>query len=65
MRIIAADDRTARGARPGERSPAGDLGAIEEARGYRRMMEEYGMTQAEVAGRVSKSRPLLQTRCGC
>lgn len=33
-----------------------DLNAIEEARGYRRLLTEYGMTQAELADRVSKSR---------
>lgn len=33
-----------------------DLNAIEEARGYRRLIEEYRMTQAELADRVSKSR---------
>jgi len=33
-----------------------DLNAIEEARGYRRLITEYGMTQAELADRVSKSR---------
>jgi ParB family chromosome partitioning protein len=33
-----------------------DLNAIEEARGYRRLIGEYGMTQAELADRVSKSR---------
>ncbi|MDZ4655186.1 MAG: ParB/RepB/Spo0J family partition protein [Coriobacteriia bacterium] len=33
-----------------------DLNAIEEARGYRKLLTEYGMTQAELADRVSKSR---------
>jgi ParB family chromosome partitioning protein len=33
-----------------------DLNAIEEARGYRRLLTDYGMTQAELADRVSKSR---------
>lgn len=33
-----------------------DLNAIEEARGYKRLIEEYAMTQAELADRVSKSR---------
>lgn len=33
-----------------------DLNPIEEARGYRRLIAEYGMTQAELADRVSKSR---------
>jgi ParB family chromosome partitioning protein len=33
-----------------------DLNAIEEARGYKRLIEEYSMTQSELADRVSKSR---------
>ena len=33
-----------------------DLNAVEEARGYRRLIDEYSMTQAELADRVSKSR---------
>jgi len=33
-----------------------DLNPIEEARGYRRLITEYKMTQAELADRVSKSR---------
>lgn len=34
-----------------------DLNPIEEARAYRRLMDEYGLTQEEVAARVGKSRP--------
>lgn len=33
-----------------------DLNPIEEARGYRRLINEYNMTQSELADRVSKSR---------
>ncbi|MBN1192776.1 MAG: ParB/RepB/Spo0J family partition protein [Coriobacteriia bacterium] len=33
-----------------------DLNPIEEASGYRRLIAEHGMTQAELANRVSKSR---------
>jgi ParB family transcriptional regulator, chromosome partitioning protein len=33
-----------------------DLNAIEEARGYRRLLTEYQMTQSELADKVSKSR---------
>jgi ParB family chromosome partitioning protein len=36
-----------------------DLNAMEEARGYRRLITEYGMTQAELAERVSKSRSAI------
>lgn len=34
-----------------------DLNPVEEAEGYRHLMNEYGMTQEQVAGRVGKSRP--------
>jgi ParB family chromosome partitioning protein len=33
-----------------------DLNPIEEARGYRRLIDDYSMTQSELADRVSKSR---------
>ena len=34
-----------------------DLNPVEEAEGYRHLMNEYGLTQEQVAGRVGKSRP--------
>ncbi len=36
-----------------------DLNPMEEARGYRRLINEYQMTQAELADKVSKSRPAI------
>jgi len=36
-----------------------DLNAIEEARGYRRLLNEHQMTQAELADKVSKSRSAI------
>ena len=36
-----------------------DLNAIEEATGYKQLMERYGMTQEQVAKRVGKSRPAI------
>jgi ParB family chromosome partitioning protein len=36
-----------------------DLNPIEEARGYRRLLTEYQMTQAELADNVSKSRSAI------
>jgi ParB family chromosome partitioning protein len=33
-----------------------DLNAIEEAQAYRRLADEFGMTQEEIAGRVGRSR---------
>jgi len=36
-----------------------DLNAIEEARGYKRLLSEFQMTQAELADKVSKSRSTI------
>ncbi len=36
-----------------------DLNAIEEARGYRKLLSEFQMTQAELADKVSKSRSTI------
>ena len=36
-----------------------DLNPIEEANGYKTLMEEYGLTQEETAARVGKSRPAV------
>lgn len=36
-----------------------DLNALEEATAYQALMEEFGLTQAEVAARVGKSRPAI------
>lgn len=36
-----------------------DLSALEEAKGYKALMDSYGMTQAEVAETVGKSRPYV------
>lgn len=36
-----------------------DLNAIEEARGYRKLLSEHQMTQAELADKVSKSRSTI------
>lgn len=36
-----------------------DLNAVEEAHGYRRLIEDFSMTQAELADRVSKSRSTI------
>ena len=42
-----------------------DLNAIEEATGYKQLMERYGMTQEQVAKRVGKSAQPSQTLCAC
>jgi ParB family chromosome partitioning protein len=36
-----------------------DLNALEEAAAYQTLIEEFGLTQAEVAERVGKSRPVI------
>lgn len=36
-----------------------DLNPVEEAEGYRTLMETYGLTQDEVSQRVGKSRPVI------
>jgi ParB family chromosome partitioning protein len=36
-----------------------DLNPVEEARAYKRLMEEFELTQEQVAERVGKSRPLI------
>ena len=36
-----------------------DLNPVEEAEGYRTLMESYSLTQDEVSQRVGKSRPVI------
>jgi len=36
-----------------------DLNPVEEAEAYHRLMDEFGLTQEQVAGRVGKSRPAV------
>jgi ParB family chromosome partitioning protein len=57
VRIVIADDKMALELAMVENLQREDLSPIEEARGYRALMEEFGMTQEDVAQRVSKSRP--------
>ncbi|MBO4913784.1 MAG: ParB/RepB/Spo0J family partition protein [Oscillospiraceae bacterium] len=54
--IIEADDRKAMEIALIENLQREDLDPIEEAEGYRRLMDSYQMTQEEVAQRVGKSR---------
>jgi len=58
-RIVVADDKTALELAMVENLQREDLSPIEEARGFRALMEEFDMTQEEVAQRVSKSRPAV------
>ena len=59
VRIIEADDKLAAELALVENLQREDLNPIEEAMGYQKLMEEYGMTQEQVAGRVLKSRPAV------
>ena len=57
--VVEADDRKAMELALIENLQRQDLNPVEEALGYRSLMEEYGMTQEEAAGRVGKSRPAV------
>lgn len=56
VRVLAITDTEALALALIENLQRTDLNPIEEARGYKRLITEYGMTQAELADRVSKSR---------
>jgi len=58
-RIVVADDKLALELAMIENLQREDLSPIEEARGYKTLMEEFNMTQEDVAQRVSKSRPAV------
>lgn len=57
--IIEADDRKVMELALIENLQREDLNPMEEAMGYRTLMEEYGLTQEETAQRVGKSRPAV------
>ena len=57
--VIEADDRKAMELALIENLQRTDLTPIEEARGYQQLIGEYGLTQEQVADRVSKSRPAV------
>ena len=59
VRIVEADDKRALELAMVENLQREDLSPIEEARGYRVLIDEFGMTQDDVAQRVSKSRPAV------
>ena len=59
IRVIAADDRLATELALVENLQREDLNPVEEALGYKKLMDEYAMTQEEVALRVQKSRPAV------
>ena len=57
--VIEADDKKAMELALIENLQRADLNPIEEALGYRQLMQEYGMTQEMTAERVGKSRPAV------
>lgn len=59
VRVIEADDRRTAELALVENLQREDLNPIEEARGYRALIDEYGLTQEEAARSVGKSRPKI------
>ena len=57
--VIEADDRKAMELAMIENLQREDLNPMEEAAGYRSLIEDYGLTQEEAAQRVSRSRPAV------
>ena len=57
--IIEADDKKAMELALIENLQRQDLNPVEEALGYRTLMDEYGLTQEDAAKRVGKSRPAV------
>ena len=57
--IIEADDRKVMELGLIENLQREDLNPAEEARGYKVLMEEYGLTQEQLAQRMGKSRPAI------
>lgn len=57
--VIEADDKKAMELALIENLQRQDLNPVEEALGYNRLMEEYGLTQEDTAKRVGKSRPTV------
>lgn len=59
VNLVEADDRTVMELALVENLQRRDLNPMEEAEGYRTLMEDYGLTQEEAAERVGKSRPAV------
>lgn len=57
--VVEADDRTVMELALVENLQRQDLNPMEEAEGYRSLMQDYGLTQEEAATRVGKSRPAV------
>ena len=59
VRVIEADDRRTAELALVENLQRQDLNPMEEARGYRSLMQDYGLTQEETARSVGRSRPAV------
>ena len=59
VRVIDADDRRVAELALVENLQREDLNPIEEAMGYKSLIEEYGLTQEEAAQSVGRSRPAV------
>ena len=57
--VIEADDKKTMELALIENLQRQDLNPVEEALGYKTLMDQYGMTQEEAASRVGKSRPAV------
>lgn len=55
-RIIKADDQSSAALSLVENLQRTDLNPMEESRGYNSLMQEFGLTQEKVSGRIGKSR---------
>ena len=59
VRIVQADDKLATELALVENLQREDLNPVEEALGYKTLLDVYGLTQEEAAKRVGKSRPTV------
>ena len=59
VRILQADDKLAMEMALVENLQRENLNPMEEAAGYKKLMDDYGLTQEQVASRVQKSRPAV------
>jgi len=57
--VLEADDRRAMELAMVENLQREDLNPVEEARGYRSLLDSYGLTQEQAAAAVGKSRPVV------
>ena len=57
--VRSADERQQLALALVENMQRADLNALEQATAFRQLMNEFGLTQEEVAGRVGKSRPAV------